>query len=495
MSDQRSGFEIRGYLVAIAIATLATVIGFFLDKYIEPTNLVMVYLAGVAFVASKYRRMEAAFCSIISVLAFDFLFIPPRLTFAVEHSPYIITFVVMLGVGLLISDLTLHVRLQADASAERERRTTALYALSREMSQSRNKREIAAAAANKIRDVFDADTVVFVGDELVVPSRSGFELDPPESGAAIRSLTDHEMIGKGTETLPESQGLYLPLIGTRGALGVLGILPNAERWPLSPAQFNLLETFVNGLGLAIERTVLAKESQDAKLDAETERLRNALLSSISHDLRTPLTAIAGAASSLKEGHGDVHGLADTIYQESIRLNVQVQNLLDMTRLQSGEVQARMDWNSLEELVGNALAATRELIAGREVTVNIPAASPLVLCDGILIQKVIVNLIENASSHTPAGTPILISVDEMREYTRLNVADRGQGIPKAELNRIFDRFFQSDGSGGFGLGLAISRAIMKLHKGRIWAENRSDGTGAVFHLEFVKLEEPPQVPLG
>jgi two-component system sensor histidine kinase KdpD len=290
----------------------------------------------------------------------------------------------------------------------------------------------------------------------------------------------------------------LPLSGGTGAVGVLAILPSEKNWPLAPIQKNLLETFANGLGLAIERTILAKESQEARLDAESERIRNAVLSSISHDLRSPLTAIAGAASSLKEGKGEKEQLADTIYHESVRMNLQVQNLLDMTRLQSGEVEPKLEWHSLEELVGMALSRTSELLKGRDVHVQLDTDLPLVRVDGDLIEKVIANLTENIAAHTPAGTEVEISARNLTEYVCLDVADRGPGIPKGMELRIFERFFrreeQRDGE-GFGLGLAICRAIMKLHEGRIWAENRRDGAGAVFHVEFRKTGPPPEVPVG
>jgi len=262
------------------------------------------------------------------------------------------------------------------------------------------------------------------------------------------------------------------------------------------AQLNLLETFANGLGLAIERTMLAKESHEARIQAESEKMRNALLSSISHDLRTPLTSIAGAASSLRDGNGDEKQLAETIYEESIRLNLQVQNLLDMTRLQSGNVQLKPDWQSLEELVGTALERTRDLLSHREVNVAIPADIPLVFVDGPLMEKVVTNLLENVVAHTAADSPVDITARVGITYIVLDVADRGPGIPKGEESKIFERFFQPKdaGGGGFGLGLAICRAIMRLHDGQIWAENRRDGIGAVFHLEIPRRAQP-EVPRG
>ena len=467
---------------------MATAIGYLLHGQVDPANLIMIYLAGVAIVASRFGRGESVLCSVLSVLAFDFLFVPPHGSLAVSNSQYLLTFVVMLGVALLISDLTQRVN-------ERERRTSALYTLSREMSQSRSKRGIAAAAIKQIREVFDADSAVMLAEaglESIGVSRTGFERGDKELEAAQWSLTHSEGAGKGTPVHSDASGLYLPLRGSQGTVGVLAVLPPN---PFSSAQQTLLETFANGLAMGMERAVLAKESHEARLDAESERMRNALLSSISHDLRTPLTAIAGAASSLQSGRGDVKELGTTIYEESMRLNIQVQNLLDMTRLQSGEVNPRVEWNSVEEIVGNALAHAKELLHGREVHVNLRADLPLVLVDGQLIEKVLLNLLENVSTHTPAGSPVEISVDDMREKIRINVADHGPGIPKGEEAKVFERFFRreikSEGQ-GFGLGLAICRVIMTLHKGLIWVENRPDPPGALFHIEIPKADKQPEV---
>lgn len=491
----------KGYAASLGVVGLATAICFAMYASLDLSNLIMVYLGGVAFVASRFGPRETIFSAGLSVLLFDVLFVPPRFTLAVSDSQYIITFAVMLGIAMLISSLTLRVRRQAQDSAERERRTAALYTLSKEMARARSKREIASAAAKEIRDVFDADAAVLLLENDLTPiasSTSGFEREPSESAVAAWCLKHSEAAGRGTETLPGARGLYLPLRGGQRALGVLAILPSEANWPLAAAQKNLLETFANGLGLAIERTILAKEFHEARIQAESERIRNALLSSISHDLRTPLTAIAGAASSLKEGQGDASELAETIYEESVRLNLQVQNLLDMTRLQSGEVQPKLDWHSAEELIGSALERSRELLHGRKVNVSLAPDLPLLRVDGELMQKVFVNLLENVATHTPEGTPVDIWADVMREVLRLNVADRGSGIAKGDEAKIFERFFRREERklpGGFGLGLAICRAIMRLHDGRIWAENRSDGPGAVFHVEILKPDKQPEVPSG
>ena len=489
-----------GYAAAVGLTALITVVCSFLYGRIERSNLVMLYLLGVALVASRFGPREAILAIILSVSIFDLLFVPPRGMFTVYDTQYLITFSVMLAVGLLISTLTIRLRRQAESSAERERRTAALYTLSKELAKSRSKREIAKVGADEIRQVFDADACVLLGDpslEAIVSSDSGFERDSSEAAVASWCFQHNHTAGRGTDTLPGSRGYYLPLRGSSGAVGVLGILPNANSWPMPPAQLNLLETFTNGLGLAMERAMLAKESHEARIQAESERMRNALLSSISHDLRTPLTSIAGAASSLRDGHGDSKQLAETIYQESIRLNLQVQNLLDMTRLQSGDVQLKLGWQSMEEIVGTALERTKDLLQGRQVHVKMPDDIPLIYVDGQLFEKVVTNLLENVVAHTPDGTPVEITARAGITYIVLDVSDHGPGIPRGQEAKIFERFFQREDrqeGKGFGLGLAICRTIMRLHAGQIWAENRRDGAGAVFHVEIPK-REPPEVPRG
>lgn len=484
----------------VLVVALCTAVCLAMYRRLELSNLTMIYLMGVVFVAGRFGSREATLASILSVAIFDLAFVPPTGTFRVSDTQYIVTFAVMLAVALLISSLTLRLRRQASASAERERRTAALYSLSSQLAKSRSKKEITIGAANEIREVFDGDVAIFVKAEplsLVAPSKSHFEGQQNEQAVAEWVVDHNEAAGKGTTTLPGAAALYVPLRGSQGAVGVLAFLPKEEHWPMPPMQRNLLETFANGLGLALERTLLAQESQQARVQAESERMRNSLLSSISHDLRTPLTAIAGAASTLKQGMGDPAELAETIYGESIRLNIQVQNLLDMTRLQSPELTLRLDWQSLEEVVGTAIQRTREILGDREVHVHIPEDLPLLNVDGGLIEKVFVNILENAAAHTPPATKITITARAVTERIIIEIADTGPGIPPGQEVRIFERSYRDGGDrdgGGFGLGLTICRTIMRLHDGHIWAKNRPEG-GAVFVLELPKPKNAPEVPVG
>ena len=492
--------SVTGYAVSVATTAVATVICALIHSRFELSNLIMVYLAGVVFVSTRYGIRESILASLLSVAAFDLLFVPPQGTFAVSDAQYIVTFAVMLAVALLISTLGARLRNQAVASAERERRNAALYTLSKELSKSRSKREIATAAVKEIREVFGADAAVLIWDERLIamaPSASGFEREPNEMSVAAWCFQHNEVAGKDTETLPNSTGYYVPLRGASSAVGVLAILPGRDTWPLLPTQLNLLETFANSVAVALERAILAKESHEARLTAESEKMRNALLSSISHDLRTPLTSIAGAASALRDQQGDVAQLSETIYEEAMRLNLQVQNLLDMTRLQSGLIQPRLEWHSLEEIVGSSIRKTAEVLGEREVTVSLPGDLPLIRVDQELMEKVFTNLLENAAKHTPGGTPVEILARNGSERVFVEISDRGPGIPKGQESEIFERFAQlqnGESQSGFGLGLAICRTVMRLHEGRVWAKGR-EGGGAVFVVEIPKQPGAPEVPRG
>ncbi|MDX2065022.1 MAG: DUF4118 domain-containing protein, partial [Fimbriimonadaceae bacterium] len=477
---------------------VASAIGYGLDLIgAGDANLVMVLLSAVAMVARFLGQIEAVLATVLSVLAFNFLFVEPRYTFAVSDSQYLLTFAVMLGVALVISTSTLRLRASALASAERERRSAALYALSRELAKSRSKQDIAAAAQREVEATFGGEASVFFRHEtglaILAATRSGIQSDPNELAVANWTHLHGKPAGRDTDTLGGASGLYLPLSGGQGSVGVLAFWPDPTGWPLGPAQRSLLETFAYTLGLALERVKLAKESHEARVSAESEKLRNALLSSISHDLRTPLTSISGAASVLvAQGGGE---LAETIYDESVRLNHQVQNLLDMTRLQSGEFALRTEWHVLAELVGDAIARSRSLLGDRDVKTAVPTELPLLKLDGDLMVKLFTNLLENVAQHAPSATEIRITAVDQTDIVRVVVADNGPGVLKGQESAIFERFVQGGKPGkGLGLGLAICRTIARLHGARIWVRNGREG-GAEFHLELPRPTVQPEVPVG
>jgi len=304
----------------------------------------------------------------------------------------------------------------------------------------------------------------------------------------------------GTSTLPGAAALYVPLIGSRGAVGVLGVKPTEAHAFDSPEQLHLLETFANQTALAIERAVLAEEAQAAQLRVQGERLRNSLLSSVSHDLRTPLAVITGSASTLLESGSALEAavrrdLLQTIRVEAERLNRLVQNLLEMTRLEAG-VEVRKEWHSIEEVVGAALSRLELILGDRPVHTDIAKDLPLVPMDDVLVEQVLINLLENAAKYTPAGTAMDVRAWAEDDRVMVEVADRGPGLAAGDESRIFEKFYRgaAPDSRGAGLGLAICRAIVEAHGGRIWAQNRPDG-GAAFRF-FLPIEgEPPHLGPG
>ena len=484
------------------MVALTTALAWLMFPYFEIANLIMVYLLGVVLVAARSGRGPSTLASVSSVATFDFFFVPPYLTFRVADGQYIVTFAVMLVVALITGTLTVRIRQQVESAREREGRTAALYAISREFAYSRSVDDLLSVAVGHIGEVFSSAVSVFLpdgGGRLV--RRAGLlEASEADSGReAVAWVYEHRQ-PTGLGTVPAARALYLPLVASRGAIGVLGVQPGKPQAFLEPEQLHLLETFAAQTALAVERAMLAEEAQQAHLRVESERLRNTLLSSVSHDLRTPLATITGAASSLLEEMDRLdlaarRELLQAIHEEADRLNRLVNDLLDMTRLESSAIQARKEWHPLEEIVGAALARLGRRLEDRPVTIRLPADLPLVPLDGVLMEQLLINLLENAFKYTPPGTPIEIVASANNDEVRLEVADHGPGLPPGEEARVFDKFYrggQARGGGGVGLGLTICRGIAEAHGGRILAENRQGG-GVVFRLILPLTEKPPEVP--
>ncbi|MFI5183360.1 MAG: DUF4118 domain-containing protein [Vicinamibacteria bacterium] len=491
------------YLPAILVVGLCTLISWGMFPFFAASNLVLVYILGVAFVATRYERGPAILASFLSVACFDFFFVPPYMTFAVTDTQYVLTFAIMLVVALLVSNLASRVREQTESARQREKRTAILYALSRDLAATRGSEGIAQASARHAADVLSTPAAVLLprDDGRLVPMTaegSAFTLEPRDEGVARWVLEHGRMAGLGTDTLPGAGALFLPMTGTQRPVAVLGVRPTGPQG-FSPDQVHILEALASQTAAALERARLADEAQQALVDVETERLRNALLSSVSHDLRTPLAAITGAASSLlDDGEGiDPEArreLTATIFEEADRLNRLVRNLLDMTRLQSGAVQVAREWHPLEEIVGSALNRLEPRLQGRPVVTHIADNLPLVALDGVLIEQVLVNLIENAVKYTPSGSPVEISAWRGDGEITVEVADQGAGVPPGEEERVFEKFHRietRERPGGVGLGLTVCRGIVAAHGGRIWAENRPGG-GAAFRFTLPLVGTPPSV---
>jgi two-component system sensor histidine kinase KdpD len=500
------------YLWAILIVALCTGLGWpmyaaFVGSAQEATlvNLVMVYLLGVVATSLWFGRGPSIVASCLSVAAYDFFFIDPRFSFAVSDTGFLFTFVVMLATGLVISTLTSRVSAQAEAARQREGRIAALYALSRALTATQEVSEIVQAVSRQSSDAFNAQVSLLLPDaEKRVEVRSvafgGFRPDEKERGVAQWVFNHGQKAGFGTDTLPGAGALYLPLSVASGTVGVLGVRPNQLSRLLEPDQVRLIEAFAGQTAVALERANLAAEAERVRVLVESERLRNSLLAAVSHDLRTPLTAIAGASSTLIEGGQGIdpttrRELLESIYEEAESLNHLVGNLLDMTRLDAGAVSVQKEWQSVEELVGAVLNRLSRKLAARTVTTRLPVDLPLIYVDALLIQQVLLNLLENAEKYSPPNAPIEISASSMDRKVTIEVGDRGPGLPQGDEKRIFEKFYRSPAArsrSGVGLGLTICRGIVELHGGKIWARNR-DGGGAVFGFSLPLEEQPSEVP--
>jgi two-component system sensor histidine kinase KdpD len=492
--------RLRGYAAAGLAVALASLVCSALAGRFDKSNLIMVYLLAVVFVATRHGRGPSIFAAVASVGLFDFFFVPPHLNFAVSDTQYVVTFAVMLVVGLLVSTLAARVRESAQMAIQRERRTQALYALSRDLTTLRTVPDIAKEAARHVGDLFRCPAAVFVPSPAGMLEPVG---DPPPAFAAEKReqavaqwAFDHgRTAGAETDTLPGAAAIYEPLVGHRDRLGVLAVEIGPPLRPFSPDQRELLAALARQVAAPLERARAAAEAEQARVTAESERLRSTLLSSVSHDLRTPLAAITGAASSVLEGLPPSESLArelvSTALEEAERLNRLVGNLLDMTRLEAGTLQPRREWHSLEEVVGSAVARVERYAGERRLEVRVEPDVPLVRLDAVLAEQAIVNLLENAVRHGGRDGCVSIAVRREGESAVVEVSDDGPGFPPEDAERIFDKFYRAAGGPGAGLGLAIARAIVTAHGGEIRAEPREPhGARFVFTLPLAGTPPPP-----
>lgn len=510
------------YCMSALVLAVATLIALFVDQYFGLTEVIMVYLLGIVLVALRYGRGPALLTSTLSVAALNFLFVPPRYTFAVAEGRYLVTIIGMFVIGLVISNLTARVRWQADMALARERHSSALYSLTRALSRERDTAALARRAAVHVADFFGCQAMVLLPRrsgpsvaslsaqqaapdlEQVSGTADGFTLDERERSVAKWVFTHNDIAGLGTGTQPQHPSLHVPLASADRCIGVLALRPDGRPQPMEPAQRNLLVAFCDQIGMALLRALWADEAQRTARRAEREELRNTLLSSVSHDLRTPLAAIAGTASTLLQQEERAapqmsealrRELLEAICEGAEHMNRLVINLLDMTRLEFGDIQLHKEWIPLGEVIGSSLNRLEQRLGQHVLAVNLPAELPLVPLDPVLAEQLLHNLIENAIKYTPPGTLIEISAAAAPNMVTVAVADRGPGIPPDAEERVFEKFFRGPyrhGKGGVGLGLTICRGIVEAHGGQISATSRSGG-GAVFCFTLPIEGEPPPMP--
>lgn len=497
--DQPRLFEaaellLASLVVALSAAIAATLRGFqFADA---EANTVMIFLAGVALVGYFFGRVVSIITCVVAVLTFDFFFVPPFMTFAVSDAQYIVTFGIMLMIGVGVSSLTATLRRQISVTQEREQRMSALYTLGKQLSALYGQVFLCNAAAAKMAEITGSDIVVYLvnGDGMVEPAteaKPSISSNTISQGAAQWVAQHGQIAGSGTNTLPAAPALFLPLIGSQTCLGAVAVADHPARMSLlSPENRHLLEACASQLALALERDQLVIDAAEARIEAESEHLRSSLLSSVSHDLRTPLATIGGASQSLltcatltSEVRQD---LLQSISDEALRLNRLLENILQMTKLEAGQGTLNKQWHVLEELVGVALKRTESILAKHHVETQLAPDLPLVNVDGLLLEQLLVNLLENAAIHTPPGTKVWLRATIESSHLVLHVGDSGPGILPQVAEKIFDKFVRAtsspDSVRGSGLGLAIARAIAQFHNGSLTVQTSELG-GADFVLRL------------
>lgn len=496
-----------GYIWTVATCVFTTLIATLMLGYFDLANIVMLFLLNVLLIAVRFGRGPAVLSAFLSVAAFDFFFVPPRLTFAVNDLQYLVVFAVMLVVGLIAGQLTAGLRFQARIASHREGRARALYEFARELSGALQTEQIFEITRSFVQRTFRAKAVLLLPDDagrLQFPSAvQGDTARAPhlsvlDMGIAQWAFDRATPAGVGTDTLPGSIFFYMPLVAPMRTRGVLALQPESRRWILIPEQRQQLDTFATLAAIALERVHYIEVAQDALVRMESERLRNSLLAALSHDLRTPLTSLRGWSEALTMSKPPLapsqQEIAQSLHDEALRMGNLVSNLLDMARIQSGEVKLNLQWQHFEEVVGSALRAERSLLTKHEVQTRLARDLPLVRFDAVLVERVLCNLIENATKYTPAGSRIVIAAEISGQYLEVAVYDNGPGLPAGQEEAIFEKFTRGEresATSGVGLGLAICRAVVEAHHGTIRAgQSPEGGASIVFTLP---LGTPPAMP--
>lgn len=491
------------YVYAALLVAFTLGLAILLRRAMIVPDLEMLFLLAVMVTAVWFGRGPSILAAALGVACYDFFFVLPYHTFSVEDRRYFLTFAMMFGVGLAMSELTGRLKHAERDALSREERTHVLYALTRELAQADQPAQIAAIAARHAAFVFNAKAIVLGAHpdgELRVlgASPEDASIGPKDMGVAKWCFEHDELSGLGTDTLPGSPALCAPLRAGHARLGVLAHIP-IEQSPLSTEKRAFLDIFCRQVALALERARLSDEAKQAALRAKSEEMRSSLLSAVSHDLRTPLASITGAATALKDdpklSAQTRDELIESIVDQAERLERLVANLLDMTRLESGAVGLRREWVPLDEIIGSALTRLEAKLDARAIKIDIAEDLPLLFVDPVLFEQVLVNLLENAEKYTPLSTPLEIRAALSNQALTMDIIDHGPGLPPGTETKVFEKFFRGMHTGipGVGLGLSICKGIIEAHGGTITAQNRSEG-GTVFHIRIPCSETPPHLPM-
>jgi len=477
----------RSYLASLGLVALATLLGHLVHTFFAPANIIMIYLLSVTISAVTGGLGPSILVSVMGVLAFDFFFVSPFFTFAVDDTQYIFTFSVLLLVGITVSYLTSRIRKQTEIARVREEQTAALYALGRDLAASNNLAAYTMAIAERIEESTGFCVTIFLPQyqnaaTLEVHPVNGRDISKDELAIATQSYLEKRKILINKNTPDVSTSFYLPLVTARGAVGIMLLCSCGKAIESNPMLEHLLGAYTDLVAVAIEGIQMAEELRDAQVVKATEKLQNALLNAISHDLRTPLVSIIGTLSSLQEEDMQLdpatkYNLVQVAREEADRLNHLISNLLDESRLKAGALSLNRQPSEVQDMIGAALEQLKPVVLQRTILIDIPDSVPFICVDFGLVVQVLANIIENAVKYSPQNSPIEIRAFNAGDGVTIEITDRGIGVPEQDLEHIFDKFYRirhPDNVAGTGLGLSISRDIIELHGGHVKAVRSCNG---------------------
>jgi two-component system, OmpR family, sensor histidine kinase KdpD len=495
-AERPEPFNPRPYLMALVIVAIGLVAAGVIQPLFGIENVDLVFLTAVVGVAVRYGLWPSLFASVVASLCYNFFFLPPVYTFTITDPTNIAAFFFFMLIAVLVSNVAARVRTQADSAIGRVRTTESLYAFSRKLAGTATLDDVLWATAYQIALMLRVRVVLLLPEDGVLTVKAGYppedQLDKADLAAANWAWDNDRPAGRGSDTLPGAKRLFLPMRTGRGSIGVIGIDDDKTGPLLTPDQRRLLDALVDQGALAIERVLLVEDMDRVKRTVESERLRSALLTSISHDLKTPLASVLGAASTMRDlasglNESEKRDLLATVIDESERLNRFIANLLDMTKLESGAIVPNTAPHDIGEIIGSALRRASKILAWHKVSLELAADLPMLELDAVLFEQVLFNLLDNAAKYAPADTTISIRTLRDRNSVSLQIVDEGDGIPPAELESVFDKFYRAQKGDhvrpGTGLGLAISRGFVEAMHGSITASNRTDRSGAVLTIRL------------
>ncbi len=499
--------DLKPYFYSLGLVAIATALGFTLRQFLEVSSISLAFLTAILIAAARFGLFPSLFASLASVLAFNFFFLPPLYTFTIADPENVVALFFFLIVAIITSNLTARTRAQALTARSRAKTTAELYTFSRKLAGIATLDDLLWATAYQIASMLKSRVVILLPQEGRIEVRAGYppedQLSEADLAAATWSWSNNRAAGHGSDTLPGAEWLFLPLRTARGLVGVIGVSREPPNTLLSPDDRRLLDALSDQAAVAIERISLAAEIDQTRVLRETERLRSALLTSISHDLRTPLASVLGALTSLRRYDKQFdpqtrEELLSTAQEEAERLNRFVGNLLDITRLESGALEVKHDAVDLADIVGSAVQRAGRILARHEIAIDLAPDLPMLRLDFVLFEQVLFNLLDNAAKYAPHGTAITLRARPVEDSLIIEVMDEGAGIPAADLERIFDKFYRVQAAdrqrAGTGLGLAICRGFIEAQGGRITASNRADRSGAIFTITLpVATEAEGAVP--